>query len=35
MLDSKITDKKVSYLLIALLLLVAFQMLYEGVSLLD
>ena len=32
---SKITDKKVSYLLIALLLLVAFQMLYEGVSLLD
>lgn len=32
---SKITDKKVSYLLIALLLLVAFQMLYEGVNLLD
>ncbi len=28
---SKITDKKVSYLLIALLLIVAFQMMYEGV----
>lgn len=29
---SKITDKKVSYLLILLLLLVAFQMIYEGVA---
>lgn len=29
---SKITDKKVSYLLIILLLLVAFQMFYEGVT---
>lgn len=32
---SKITDKKVSYLLIGLLLIVAFQMLYEGVISLD
>lgn len=32
---SKITDKKVSYLLIILLLAVAIQMLYKGVSLLE
>lgn len=31
----KITDKKVSYLLVMLLLAVGFQMLYEGVKLLD
>ncbi len=29
---SKITDKKVSYLLIVLLLIVAFQMIYEGIK---
>lgn len=32
---SKITDKKVSYLLIILLLIVAFQMMYEGVMIND
>ena len=32
MYASKITDKKVSYLLIILLLLVAFQMFYKGVA---
>ena len=32
---SKITDKKVSYLLIILLLIVAFQMMYEGIMIND